>query len=111
MRYQAGASFLIMAIGILWEIKLSKKLIFGMVLSLLLVSGVFFSLKASSGPGSNGSLPPSDTCSLWDSTCASRDSDKDTMGKQVGPAASQGSSEHDTNKKHGSSNDSGRTSQ
>jgi len=90
---------------------LSKKLIFGMVLSLLLVSGVFFSLKASSGPGSNGSLPPSHTCSLWDSTCDSRDADNDTMGKKEGPAASQGSSEYDANKKDGNSSDSGRTRQ
>ncbi|MFZ0945262.1 MAG: hypothetical protein WB930_20570 [Syntrophobacteraceae bacterium] len=90
---------------------MSKKLIFGMVLSLLLVSGLFFSLKASSWPGSNGPSPPSHTCSLWDSSCASRDPDKDTMGKDAGPAASQGPSEYDTNKKNGISSDSGRTRQ
>jgi hypothetical protein len=93
------------------EIKLSKKLIFGMVLSLLLVGGSFFSLKALSWPGSSSSSPPSHTCSLWDSTCASRDPDKDTMGKEEGPAASQGPSEYDTNKKNGISSDSGRTRQ
>ena len=92
------------------EIKLSKKLILGMVLSLLLVSGSFFSVQAACDLGSNGSSPNSSTCSLFGSH-ASRDADRDTMGKHESPAASQGSSEYNTNRKDGISSDSDRTRQ
>lgn len=90
---------------------MSKKLILGMVLSLLLVSGLYFSLQAASDLGLNGPSPHSTTCSLWDSHCGSRDADKDTMGKHESPAGSQGSSDYETNKKGDISNDSGRTTQ
>jgi hypothetical protein len=93
------------------EIKLKKKLFLGMVLSLLLVSGLYFSLQAASDLGSNGPSPHASTCSLWDPHCGSRDADKDTMGKHESPAASQGSSDYDTNKKGDISNDSGRATQ
>jgi hypothetical protein len=93
------------------EIKVSKKLILGMVLSLLLVSGSFFSVQAACDLGSNDSSPNSFTCSLWGSRCDSRDADRDTVGKHKSPAASQGSSYSDTNRKDGISSDSGRTRQ
>lgn len=93
------------------EIKLSRKLIVGMVLSLLLVSGLYFSLQAASDLGLNGPSPHASTCSLWDSHCGSRDADKDTLGKHESPAGSQGSSDYETNKKGDISNDSGRTTQ
>ncbi len=90
---------------------MKKKLIFGMVLSLLLVSGSFFILQAMSGPGSKDLSTHSATCSLWDSHCGSNDADMDTIGKQEGPAAGKGLSENGTNKKDGVSSDLGRTSQ
>ena len=89
------------------EIRLSKKLILGTVLSLLLVSGSFFSVQAARGPGLNGPSPNSSTCSLWGSHCDSGDADRDAMGKQESPSVSQGSSEYDTNRKDGISSHSG----
>ena len=91
------------------EIKLSKKLILGMVLSLLLVSGSFFRVQAACGPALNGPSPDPSTCSLFGPHCDSRDADRDAMGKQESPAPDQGSSEHDTNGKNDIQSDSGRT--
>ena len=87
---------------------MSKKLVLGMVLSLLLVSGSFFSVQAARGAALNGPSPGSSTCSLFGSH-ASRDADRGTTGKQESPAACQGSPEYDTNGKDGISSDSGGT--
>lgn len=81
------------------EIKLSKKLILGMALSLLLAGGSFFSAQAGCDLGLNGSSAHS-TCSLFGSQ-APRDADMDATAKQECPAASQGPYGYETNKKDG----------
>jgi hypothetical protein len=90
------------------EIKLNKELIFTIVLSLLMVSGSFFSVQAACDLGFNSSSPHSSTCSIFGSH-ASTLIDKDAKDKQQCPAADQGSSEHDVNKKQDAASDSGMT--
>ena len=67
---------------------MGKQLIIGMALSLLFVSGSFFSAQAC-GLAFNGCIPPNYS-SLCGTTCVSKDMDKNTMPKQESPATNQG---------------------
>ncbi len=76
---------------------MSKKLIFGISLSLLLVSGSFFSLQAARDLDSNRCS--SHSCSLFGPHGASSDVDRDKMTKEEKPATSKGPLKPDTDTK------------
>ena len=67
---------------------MGKQLVPGMALSLLLVSGSFFSAHACE-LAFNGCMPPNYS-SLCGTTCVSKDMGKNTMTRQESPATSQG---------------------
>jgi len=64
---------------------MSKKLILGITLSLLFVSGSFFATRAACDLGSNRCSSHSSQCSLFGPHGASRDVDKDKMTEQEKP--------------------------
>jgi hypothetical protein len=76
---------------------MGREVIFGMVLSLLLASGSFFSAQACE-TAFNGCMPPHYS-SLCGTTCVSKDMDKNKATGQESPARSQGPSQYDTNSK------------
>jgi len=78
---------------------MSKKLILGITLSLLLVSGSFFSAQAACDLGSNRCSSHSSSCSLFGPHGASSDVDRDKMTKEEKPATSKGPLKPDTDTK------------
>lgn len=77
-----------------------RMLIPGIALSLLFLSGSFFSALAVCQLNFNG-CPPRSSSSL----CSSTDADRDTMAGHESPWTSQGTFKYDTDKKAGLSND------
>ncbi|MGO9374742.1 MAG: hypothetical protein ACLQBD_21950 [Syntrophobacteraceae bacterium] len=78
---------------------MSKKLILGITLSLLFVSGSFFSVRAAWDLGSNRCPSHSSSCSLFGPHGASSDVDKDKMTKEEKPATSKEPLKLDTDTK------------
>jgi len=76
-----------------------RNLLLGMTLSLLLVSGSFFSAQAARDLDSNRCSSNSSQCSLFGPHGASRDADTDKMNKQERPEVSKEPLKPDTDTK------------
>jgi hypothetical protein len=78
---------------------MSKNLILEMALSLLLVSGSFFSAQAACDLSSHRCPPHSSSCSLFGPHGAAKDADRDSVTKQESSATSKEPLKQDTDTK------------
>ncbi len=85
---------------------MNNKLILGLALAVVLVSGCFFGAQACEF-GFNGCMPLFYPASCG-TNCASKDMDKNTMTRQESPATTQEPSKYDTDTNKVISNDFGR---